>query len=377
MRSLVGWITSRRVMTLCPPLEKPNMKSLTTATTTVFLIAGALHPTSLAAQAAGVNTIGSSVTPSSLLLNVPRAVAVNSTTVFYSTRDENRLFDVFAYDIASGSTSEILSDRQVTRLEANDDYLAYSTLVSNGRSAIDVLDLNDTTITRSIGEQPSGVQNFYLNEQTIQFIDSREQGPFSRGPGAYSTDLRTGNEIFLDPRGIGFTEIDPLTSDVFAYAPFSTLISPRTGETVSLHTDGVTGGITDVRVAGRNALVETGNSGFGLAVFDIAEEEYTVIVDRNAGLSNLEPTITLEVAAFVDNLNRIRAFDLDEDVAATVYDARVQNTRIRDLAAFGSYIVWNEEFSNGVTAVRFVAVPEPTAAVMFSTVGLLVLRRRR
>ena len=363
-----------------PPIrwEKPTMKNLTTATLTAFLTAGG-GPSSFAGSTSGGGQ-HNRVEYHARQLCVERSTRCGGEQHhgFLLDARRNRLLDVFAYDIASGSTSEILSNRQITRLEANDDYLAYSTSVSNGRNAIDVLDLSDPTSTRSIGERPSGVQNFYLNEQTIQFIDSREQGPFSRGPGTYSTDLRTGNEIFLDPRGIGFTEIDPLTSDVFAYERFSTLISPRTGETVSLYTGGVTGGLTDVRVAGRNALVESGTSkAFDLAIFDIDEEEYTVIVDRNSDRFNLEPTISLEAATFVDNLNRIRAFDLDEESITTVYDARVQNTRIRDLAAFGPYIVWNEEFSNGVTAVRFVAVPEPTAAAMLSAVGLLMLRRRR
>ena len=75
--------------------------------------------------------------------------------------------------------------------------------------------LDDGSSIPSIGIAPS--REFDLQSDTLQYLDTRSAGPFSRGPGYYSTDLRTGTEVFLDPRGLPFTEVDPLTQDVSGF----------------------------------------------------------------------------------------------------------------------------------------------------------------
>jgi len=351
------------------------------------LTTGAVAPRSAAAIA--VNTIPDSVTPASTIRE-SRFTAANGATIYYTNPFDNSTRfadDLVAFDLATGTTQEVVSDTTFVRVEANDGYLVYNHLTDgSGTISIDGVRLDDGSPIPSIGEVAG--RDFALQSDTLQHLDTRESGPFSRGPGHYSTDLRTGTEVFLDPRGLPFTEVDPLTQDVAAFTkdrqsngnPVQpALVSPMTGARTTLSgPDGRNDVIQGVVVDGDRALVQYGPRS-DLYLFDLLSETYAEIALERGDLdATREVGLGSDHAVYVNKLGQIMAYTVATAESFVVYDPQVLRSSTEAITVFDNLVVWNETYANGATAVRYAVIPEPmTAGLMLFGGGLILTRRRR
>ena len=92
-----------------------------------------------AAASIPVNTIADSITPASTIRE-DRFTAANGSTIYYTNPFDNStrfVDDLIAFDLAAGTTQEVVSDTTFVRVEANDDYLVYNQLTDGKQHHLD------------------------------------------------------------------------------------------------------------------------------------------------------------------------------------------------------------------------------------------------